>query len=121
MNLRRNRIYELKDVFLLFGKNAPSFWHPLGSSNDCVAASEAMRFSVRSLGCALFYLGGKKMADTMGTKEASELWGYKPATISKWCREGLIPDASQDAPGSPWHIPKDAKCPKDKKGGKDAK
>lgn len=61
MNLRRNRIYELKDVFLLFGKNAPSFWHPLGSSNDCVAASEAMRFSVRSLGCALFYLGGRKM------------------------------------------------------------
>ncbi len=28
-----------------FGKNAPSFWHPLGSSEDCVAASEAMRFS----------------------------------------------------------------------------
>lgn len=54
MKLRRNRIYELKDVFLLFGKNAPSFWHPLGSSNDCVAASEAMRFSVRSSGYALF-------------------------------------------------------------------
>ena len=52
------------------------------------------------------------MADSMGTKEASELWGYTPATISKWCRLGLIPDVTQDAPGSPWHIPKDAKCPK---------
>jgi len=52
------------------------------------------------------------MADSMGTKEASELWGYKPSTISAWCRAGLIPDATQDAPGSPWHIPKDAKCPR---------
>lgn len=51
------------------------------------------------------------MADTMGTKEAAELWGYKQATISKWCREGLI-DATQDATGSPWHIPKDTKCPR---------
>ena len=52
------------------------------------------------------------MADSMGTKEASELWGYKQATISAWCRAGLIPDATQDGPGSPWHIPKTAKCPK---------
>lgn len=52
------------------------------------------------------------MADVMGTKEAAELWGYKPATISKWCRNGLIPGASQDDVGSPWHIPKDAKCPR---------
>ena len=52
------------------------------------------------------------MADTMGTKEAAELWGYKPAAISKWCRNGLIPGASQDGVGSPWHIPKDAKCPR---------
>ena len=52
------------------------------------------------------------MADSMGTKEASELWGYTQATISAWCRAGRIPDATQDGPGSPWHIPKTAKCPK---------
>lgn len=52
------------------------------------------------------------MADTMGTKEASEIWGYTPATISGWCRKGLIEAASQDVHGSPWHIPKDAKCPR---------
>ena len=46
------------------------------------------------------------MADTMGTKEASELWGYKPATISKWCREGLIPAASHDAPVARGIFPK---------------
>ncbi len=52
------------------------------------------------------------MSDAMGTKEAAELWGYSPKTISKWCREGLIQDANQDKEGSPWHIPKSAKCPK---------
>ena len=52
------------------------------------------------------------MADTMGTKEASALWGYTQATISAWCRKGLIKDASHDAKGSPWHIPKNALCPK---------
>lgn len=52
------------------------------------------------------------MADTMGTREASELWGYPQATISKRCREGLIIDASQDSTGSPWHIPRNAKCPR---------
>lgn len=51
------------------------------------------------------------MAD-MGTKEASEKWGYTQATISKWCRDGLIPNATHDKPNSPWHIPKDSKCPK---------
>lgn len=51
------------------------------------------------------------MAD-MGTKEASKLWGYKQATISKWCRDGLILEATQDKPNSPWHIPKNAKCPR---------
>lgn len=52
------------------------------------------------------------MADSMGTKEAAAKWGYSQSTISKWCREGLIPKATQDAKGSPWHIPKDAVCPK---------
>ena len=43
-------------------KTHPLFWHPLDSSEDCVAASEAMRFSVRSFGCALFYfMEGKQM------------------------------------------------------------
>lgn len=26
----------------------------------------------------------------MGTKEVSEKWGNKQATISKWCREVLL-------------------------------
>ena len=52
------------------------------------------------------------MSDAMGTKEASELWGYPQSTISKWCREGLIKGANQDKKGSPWHIPKNAECPK---------
>ena len=55
---------------------------------------------------------GDKVAETMGTKEASEQWGYSQATISNWCRNGLIQDATQDAHGSPWHIPKNAKCPR---------
>ena len=48
----------------------------------------------------------------MGTREAEALWGYPQATISGWCRKGLIDGADQDRKGSPWHIPKDAKCPK---------
>ena len=52
------------------------------------------------------------MNDTMGTREASRLWGYSASTISRWCREGNIEGASQDAPGSPWHIPSDAECPR---------
>ncbi len=55
------------------------------------------------------------MADSIGTKEAAKLWGYTPATIRKWCQQGLIKDATQDGKGSPWHIPKDAKCPKKEK------
>lgn len=51
------------------------------------------------------------MAD-IGTKEASEKWGYTQATIRKWCVEGQIPNATQDKKGSPWHIPADAVCPR---------
>lgn len=51
------------------------------------------------------------MAD-MGTKEAAEKWGYSQATVRKWCKDGLIPGVTQDNKGSPYHIPKDAKCPK---------
>lgn len=52
------------------------------------------------------------MSDAIGTREASELWGYKQATIAKWCREGLVKGANQDKDGSPWHIPKNAECPR---------
>lgn len=47
----------------------------------------------------------------MGTKEAATKWGVKQSTVSRWCREGKIDGAEQDAKGSPWHIPKDAKKP----------
>ena len=52
------------------------------------------------------------MSEAMGTKEASELWGYSQATISEWCRNGMIEGADQDRKGSPWHIPKNAQCPR---------
>lgn len=48
----------------------------------------------------------------MGTKQAAEKWGYSEDTIRKWCRTKVIPNATQDKPGSPWHIPKDTECPK---------
>ncbi len=51
------------------------------------------------------------MAD-MGTKQAAEKWGYSMKTIERWCREGKIPEATHDGKGSPWHIPKNAKCPR---------
>lgn len=60
-----------------------------------------------------FYFGRLiVLADTIGTNQASEMWGYTPETISKWCRLGLISGASQDKKGSPWHIPNDAVCPR---------
>ena len=52
------------------------------------------------------------MSDSMGTAEASRLWGYSQATIRKSCQDGLISGADQDKKGSAWHIPKDAKCPR---------
>lgn len=41
----------------------------------------------------------------MGTKEAAEKFNVKQSTVSAWCREGRVPNAEQDAPGSPWRIP----------------
>ena len=32
----------------------------------------------------------------MGTKQASEKWGYSQGTISNWCKNGLIKDVEQD-------------------------
>lgn len=51
------------------------------------------------------------MAD-YGTLYFSKKWGYTQATIQKWCRDGLIKNATHDKPGSPWHIPKETQCPK---------
>lgn len=51
------------------------------------------------------------MANYMGTSEAAERWGYTKATISKWCREGKIPNAEHDGPGKPWRIPVESVCP----------
>lgn len=52
------------------------------------------------------------MSDSMVTKKAVERWGYSPATISRWRRQGSIKGTDHDGEGSPWHIPKDAECPK---------
>lgn len=41
----------------------------------------------------------------MGTKEAAEKLNVKQSTVSAWCREGRVPNAEQDAKGSPWRIP----------------
>ena len=54
----------------------------------------------------------------MGTLEASKKWGYTQETIRRWCRQKLIPNATQDKTGSTWHIPKDAVCPRKVKVGK---
>ena len=52
------------------------------------------------------------MADMKGTKEASDEWGYPQSTIRRWCLKGLIPFATQDAPGSSRHIPQSTECPR---------
>jgi hypothetical protein len=52
------------------------------------------------------------MADTMGTREASEKWGYSQTTIAIWCKEGKIDGATQYRNRGPWAIPTDAMCPK---------
>lgn len=51
------------------------------------------------------------MSDSIGTKAFADKFGCNRDTVSAWCRKGLIPGANQDAPGSPWHIPKDAVPP----------
>ena len=52
----------------------------------------------------------------MGTKEAAEKWGYTQATISSWCRQGIIENAEQDSKGSSWRILINTECPKKEKG-----
>lgn len=51
----------------------------------------------------------------MGTKEASEKWGYTQQTIQKWCRDGkiyLVIKAEKSKYNGQWQIPKDAECPR---------
>ena len=51
----------------------------------------------------------------MGTKEASEKWGYSQSTIQKWCREGkifLVLKAEKSKYNGQWQIPIDAECPR---------
>ena len=42
---------------------------------------------------------------TVGTKEAAKELNVLQATVSKLCREGKLPGATQDEKGSPWRIP----------------
>lgn len=56
--------------------------------------------------------GTQKTMEYMGTKEAEKKWDCPQATISRWCRDGLIEGAEQDKKGSPWRIPINAECPK---------
>ena len=53
------------------------------------------------------------MAD-IGTKEAAKRAGVTQETVRRWCKAGLIPGATQDKEGSPWHIPQDFTPPKKK-------
>lgn len=54
----------------------------------------------------------RNISSFMGTKEASNLWNVPQSTIARWCREGKIKGAEQDAAGSPWRIPKNTISPK---------
>lgn len=56
------------------------------------------------------------MSEAIGTREFAEKYGVTQATVSKWCREGEIPNCNQDGKGSPRHIPKDAVPPVGYKG-----
>ncbi len=51
------------------------------------------------------------MADSIGAREFARICGVTPATVTKWCRNGLIEGAEQDDVGCPWRIPKDAVPP----------
>ena len=53
-----------------------------------------------------------RIAKNLTQVEFARLINVDQSTISKWCRDGLIPNATQDKPNSPWHIPKNAICPR---------
>jgi len=51
----------------------------------------------------------------MGTKEASEKWGYAQGTIAKWCRDEkivVVIKAEKNPYNGQWQIPINAECPK---------
>lgn len=50
----------------------------------------------------------------MGVPEFAKRFGYKDATVQRWCRLGKIPGAEQDGKGKPWRIPEDAVPPQRK-------
>lgn len=51
------------------------------------------------------------MGNMMGTREASDRWGYPRRLVWEWCRAGRIDGATHSGPGSDWKIPAGAKCP----------
>ena len=49
----------------------------------------------------------------MTVQEASDLWGYTPDTIRRWCKSGKISlTIHPEKISNRWKIPKDAPCPK---------
>ncbi len=51
------------------------------------------------------------MSESIGTREFAAKYNATQTTVTKWCKEGKIANANQDAKGSPWHIPNDAVPP----------
>lgn len=47
----------------------------------------------------------------IGVPEFAEKYGIRPDTVRRWCRNSLIPGATQGGKGKPWHIPVDAVPP----------
>lgn len=47
----------------------------------------------------------------IGVPAFAKRCGVTADTVRKWCREGKIPGAEQDAKGKPWRIPEDAHPP----------
>lgn len=45
--------------------------------------------------------GGDKMSELVSAKAMAELWGVPVNKVTRWCKEGKIPGAEQDRPGSP--------------------
>ena len=41
----------------------------------------------------------------IGSDIASRILSVSQATITRMCRKGIFPNATQDGQGHPWHIP----------------
>lgn len=41
----------------------------------------------------------------VGSDIASQILHVQPATVTRMCRQKKFPNATQDGPGHPWHIP----------------